>query len=294
VAGQQWGVIGHRQLRDCGVSRTTASRWRASGRLHLVFGAVYALGHASIPIEGRLVAALLHAGQGAALSHRTAAWWWGLIDEPHRRIEVSAPTRTGSLPEVLVHHPRGFEHTSHRRFPITAVAQTLLDYAAGASLNEVRQALAKAEYLGLLDIGAVQAVLGRGRPGTARLRRALERHQPSLARTRSRTERRFLYLWEKTGLPMPEVNVKLHGWRADFFWRDQRLVVETDGHRNHHTSAQIDRDRRMDITLRGAAITVNRYSRQQVEEDGERVIADVARTLTALEANATSPPARWA
>jgi very-short-patch-repair endonuclease len=93
---------------------------------------------------------------------------------------------------------------------------------------------------------------------------------------------------------MPEVNVKLHGWRADFFWRDQGLVVETDGYGNHHTSAQIDRDRRMDITLRGAAITVNRYSRQQVEEDGERVIADVVRTLAALEANATSPPARSA
>src|SRR5438477_11232102 len=80
VAGKQWGVIGRGQLRGCGVSERAITRRIASGRLHPIFRGVYAFGHASIPIEGELVATLLHAGPEVVLSHRTAAWWWGLID----------------------------------------------------------------------------------------------------------------------------------------------------------------------------------------------------------------------
>ena len=41
---------------------------------------------------------------------------------------------------------------------------------------------------------------------------------------------------------------------------------------------------RMDLTLRGHGLTVNRYSRQQVEEHVAAVIADVKRTLEQLAA----------
>jgi very-short-patch-repair endonuclease len=156
----------------------------------------------------------------------------------------------------------------------------------------VRRALAQADYLDVLDVKAVEAILGQGRPGSAKLRKALERHQPRLAYTRSRTERMLITLCEQHGVELPEVNVKLHGWRVDFFWRRHGLVVETDGHGNHHSAAQIDRDHRMDLTLRNAGLTVNRYSRRQVDEDGAIVIADIARTLAALEA--AMPTARSA
>src|SRR5205807_7381880 len=89
VADAQWGVIGHRQLRDCGVSSSTMSRWRANGRLHLLLPHVFALGHRSVPVEGWLTAAIIYAGPSAVLSHGTAAWWWGLIPNEPTRIEVS-------------------------------------------------------------------------------------------------------------------------------------------------------------------------------------------------------------
>ena len=294
IAGEQWGVIGHEQLHKCGVSNRTIARWRASGKLYERHPGVYAFGHPSIPVQGTLVAALIYAGSGAVLSHRTAAWWWGLIDEQPSPIEVSRAGRARSTEGVVVHQRRALDARRHRRFPITTVAQTLLDLAATSSLNGVRQALAKAEYLGLLEVEAVEALLGQGRPGTRRLREALERHQPRLAYARSRTERAFLALCEKAGIPLPEVNVKLHGWTADFFWRAQGLVVETDGHGNHHTPAQLDRDRRKDLAFRSAGLAVNRYSRRQVEEDGATVIADVARTLAALGPAVAIPIARSA
>ena len=71
VASAQWGVIGLQQLRDCGVNASAADRWRRDGRLHTVHRGIYALGHPTIPIEGRLVAALLHAGPEAVLSHHS-------------------------------------------------------------------------------------------------------------------------------------------------------------------------------------------------------------------------------
>ena len=75
VAGRQWGVIGRDQLRSSGMSAPAIVRWRSTGRLTERHPGVYAFGHDSIPVEGRLVAALLYAGEGAVLSHRTAAWW---------------------------------------------------------------------------------------------------------------------------------------------------------------------------------------------------------------------------
>jgi very-short-patch-repair endonuclease len=291
IAGGQWGVIGHEQLRHCGVGNRAIARWRGIGRLHLVHPGVYAYGHRSIPMEGRMVAALLYAGEAAVLSHVTAAWWWGLVDEPPDRIEVSRVAKARSLPEIMVHHRRRFERTRHRRFPVTTVPQTLLDLAGTTPLNQLRRLLARAEYLELLGFDAVEAMLGQGRSGTCRLRKALARHQPALAATRSRTERMMLSLCENAGLELPEVNVKLHGWTVDFLWREQGLVVETDGYGNHHTPAQIDRDRRKDLALRSAGLTVNRYSRQQVDLDGERVVSDVARTLAALISIPTAPSA---
>ena len=54
---------------------------------------------------------------------------------------------------------------------------------------------------------------------------------------------------------------------------------EVDGHGNHHTPAQVDRDRRKDLALRAADLTVNRYSGQQVEFGGDLIVADLKSTL---------------
>jgi hypothetical protein len=95
LAERQWGVIADWQLRRCGVSSSAISRWVAAGRLHLP--RVYAVGHTAIPAEGRLLAAILYAGPGAALSHASAAHWWQLLPYLPQITEVTSPsTRRGS------------------------------------------------------------------------------------------------------------------------------------------------------------------------------------------------------
>jgi hypothetical protein len=67
-------------------------------RLQRIHPGVYALGHRALRIEGRLAAALLYAGRGAALSHTTAAWWWGLLDVEPKHIRLSVPPGVGRSP----------------------------------------------------------------------------------------------------------------------------------------------------------------------------------------------------
>jgi predicted transcriptional regulator of viral defense system len=276
IASSQWGVVAHRQLREHGVGNATISRWTGQGRLHPRYLGVYAVGHPALPVEGELVAALFRAGNGATLSHETALWWWGLAEEPPPEIHISVSGRHKlHEPGIRVHHPRALDRTWHRRLPVTTVARTLLDVASSVRLARVRRALADAEFHGLIDLDEVDAVLRRGCPGSARLRAALRIHRPELAFTRSELERRFFELWESTGLPMPEVNVLVCGYLVDALWREQRVVVELDGHRAHRSPAQLERDHARDLTLRGVGLEVRRYTWHQVTRQRELVEADL-------------------
>jgi Transcriptional regulator, AbiEi antitoxin len=59
----KWGVIARWQLEQCGLSAAIISRWVAAGRLHRIHPGVYAVAHRAIPLEGRLLAAILYAGR---------------------------------------------------------------------------------------------------------------------------------------------------------------------------------------------------------------------------------------
>ena len=262
-----------------GVGSSTIARWTGSGYLHPDLPSVYAVGHRAPSIEGDLAAALLYAGPGAMLSHATAAWWLDLLDRQPPTIEVSTRRRCVSLPDVTVHGRRALDQLWRRHLPTTSVLQALLDFAATAPLDRVRYALAEADYRDLLDLQGVEEVLGRGRPGSRMLRKALRRHQPAYARTRSELENAFLRLCERHRIPIPAVNVMVEGWLVDAVWVDRRVVVELDGNRGHRTPAQLERDHSRDLQLRAAGFTVVRYTWAQVTEQARVVAADLRRLL---------------
>jgi very-short-patch-repair endonuclease len=240
---------------------------------------VYGVGHQAPSYEADLASALLYAGPGAALSHATAAHWLGLLDEQPRKIHVTTPRRCRSQPGIVVHAERRPDRFWHRRLPLAPLPQILLDLAATESRRKLRMALANADYKNLLDVGAVEQALGRGKPGTTRLRQALTEHQPRLARTKSDLEVAFLELCESAGIPLPETNERIAGWEVDALFRSHRIAVELDGHGNHRSPAQIRRDRRKELALRTAGLQPVRYSDEQVKNQPNEVIADVLRLL---------------
>ncbi len=283
MAARQFGRVSRAQMLDHGIDKSAIERWVHQGYLHRVHPGVYAVGHIADSIEGDLAAALLYAGRGAMLSHASAAWWWGLIDQMPSKIHVTVAGRRRSARAVVVHDRRMRARAWHKRLPVTSVVDTLVDFAATASLPRVRRALAEADYQQLLTVEHVAAALVRGRRGAANLRDALARHQPRLALTRSRLERAFLALCESAGLPMPEINATVGRMTVDAVWRRERVAVELDGFRAHRTRAQLEGDRRRELRLRALGFTVARYVEDQVVGDVQLVVRD----LTAL---VSSPP----
>src|SRR5436190_6839581 len=176
LSESQWGVIADWQLAACGVSRSAVYRWVASGRLCDIYPRAYAVGNRAVPQEGRLLAAVIYAGPGAALSHASAAHWWGFLPHLPNTTHVSSPKRRRSISGVRVHIPTRTERVMERGLPVTPVARTLLDLASVAPLQNVRKAVKEADFRQHLELAAIDEVTGVGRPGSAKLRRALALH----------------------------------------------------------------------------------------------------------------------
>lgn len=279
LAGAQFGKARWDQILGAGISEPTLRRWIADGYLHPELPRVYAVGHCAGVIESDLSAALLYAGPGAALSHATAVWWWGLLDHPPELIEISTPRRCRSLDGIRVHRERHVARVIHNGLAVSTASQALLDFAAVAHRNRLRYVLANAEYHDLLDLDELRSLTGRGIAGSAAINKALQRHRPQLAYTRSELERRLLHLCEAHGLPLPTFNVHVLGWLVDAVWPDQRVLVEVDGYRGHRSPAQLERDHQRDLQLRAAGYLVLRYTWRQITRTPAAVVADLGRQL---------------
>jgi hypothetical protein len=275
LAERQWGVISRWQLEAAGVAKAEVVRWMHERRLHRIYPGVYAVGHPALGLEGKMAAALFYAGPGAALCGVTAGFWLGLLQAKPKRIHVCLHGRRVSLREVRVHGDKRFERIFHKRLPVTPPAQTLLDIAAVVRFTELRRALAEAEYLKLVTLDEVEAVLGRGRSGSAALRVALDCHRPQLAKTKSLMEEKFLLLCERHSLPLPDANVSIASWLVDAVWFEQHVAVELDSHAAHGTPTTLENDHRRDLDLRAAGYTVLRYTWQQVTQQADLVAADL-------------------
>ena len=148
----------------------------------------------------------------------------------------------------------------------------------------LRRAVAEAEFRKRLEIEQLWAMLGRGRPGSRALRRALERHLPELAKTRSRLEERFILLCERFRLPRPLINEKVCGIEVDALFPGTMLIVELDGGPAHASSTRMEADREKELALRAAGYRIVRYTWRQLQDRPREVAADARRQLAAAAA----------
>ena len=124
-------------------------------------------------------------------------------------------------------------------------------------------------------------------------------HRPGSTRTRSYLEELFIAMCDKHDLPRPEVNVHIEGYECDFVWREQRLIVETDGAAAHGTNRAMKRDPARDADLMIAGWRVWRVTYEQLLRDPEAVAEKLvrlgvtpARRSAALAARRRSSPRR--
>jgi very-short-patch-repair endonuclease len=228
---------------------------------------------------------VLACGPGAVLSHRSAAALWELLASSRERVDVTVPGRGGraSRERIHLHRSRRLDPadvTERDGIPITMPAKTLVDIDAVVPERLVEKALEQAYIRRLLAPGPLEVALERS---TGRKTRALRRLLVIESRistiTRSELEERFLALVRRGGLPEPEVNAPLHGYEVDFLWRQQRRVIEVDGHAYHSTRQATTRDRRKDDDLGAAGFGVTRFTADQILYDPSDTLERTRRAL---------------
>jgi hypothetical protein len=271
-----------------GLSTEAVRKRAAAGRLTRIHRGVYAVGHGRLTMHGRWMAAVLAYGPNAVLSHRSAAGLHGIRPDNRAKSDVTLPSPSARpRPGIDVHRSATIDPadvTVVDGIPCTTVARTLLDLAEVVDQRGVERAFDQAEVKRLFDLRAVQGVLARsnGRRGAAVVRRVLAGYEgPSL--TDRELEERFFAICRAAGIPKPEVNqwivLEDGAVKADFLWRSEGLVVETDGWASHGTRRAFENDRRRDRRLRLAGYEVVRFTWRDILDEPDEVGRVVARLL---------------
>jgi hypothetical protein len=263
VADAQAGAIAAHQLFDAGVDPSWIRRRVDAGYWQRLHPGVLAAYSGPLTWRTRAYAALLHAGDGAALSHEAAAFLLDFRPEPPRTLTVSIPERRRVVdrPGIVVHRRRAMPPSGGRprrtwrgdtvvdlvaaaRSDDDAVGWVCDAVRAGARLPEIADALARRSRVRnrrLLEELLTEVAAGIESPLERRYHRDVERRH---------------------GLPRAALQVRevVGGvWiRADCVYRGLGVRVELDGalaHPDGRTDADTWRDNavvlaRGDITLR--------------------------------------------
>lgn len=232
------------------------------------------------------MAAVLAGGEGAALSHRSAAALWEIGSEERGRIDVSVRRR------CELHRP-GIRFRSRRSLssqnlvlrddiPVTSPAQTLVDLATALGPLPLERAVNDADKRDLIDPEALREELVRfaGEPGVRPLRLLLDRLFFQLSD--SDLEIYFRRIVRGAKLPMPLSKHRVNEFEVDFFWPELGLVVETDGLRYHRTPSAQLRDARRDRAHVMAGMTPLRFSHYEVRYEPRLVRASLTKTMAML------------
>jgi very-short-patch-repair endonuclease len=221
------------------------------------------------------MAAVLSCGAEAALSHASAAALWEIRAAAPWTIEVCVPAGAfRRRADIVVHRRKALaadDFTRRQGIPVTTPACTLIDLATQLARDPLEAAINEADKRDLIDLERLRHTLDRidPRPGVAALRETIDRRTFRL--TDSRLERRLLPIARLAGLPPPQTQQWVNGFRVDFYWPKLGLVVETDGLRYHRTPAAQARDRARDHAHAAAGLTPLRFTHAQVRFEADRV-----------------------
>ena len=239
-------------------------------------------------IGTRIEAVLMTSPPGAVISHGTAAALWQVeipfIRDERVHVTVSTGSAVRTRADRAIHRsPLRLEDiTSVRRFPTTTRARTWRDLAA---VLEQPALLAVTDQL--LAAGCTREQLARqlerqptGR-GAARAREVLPLGD---SRAESVMESWTRGLVHDARLPVPDLQVDVHSdgglfvGRADFLWRERKVIVEFDGdqHRERETFVH---DLRRQNGLVAAGWTILRFSSADVLGRPVYVIATIRAAL---------------
>jgi hypothetical protein len=298
-AGKADGIIDRRSAVRAGIPDLVIDHELDVGRLQPVHPGVYRAAAVPLTLERRLRAALLAAGQGSVLSHRSAAARHGLLGGSHSRIvEVLVPHHVRPrLADVVVHRTRSMP-TDHvvdvRGLATTSVDRTLADLGAVVGHSTVERTVEQAVIDRQTSIERLYRFVdshGRqGRSGIGALRAALDAWVMGEAPPDSVLEVMLGRVVERASLPAPVFQLEVVDGgghvvaRVDAAWPGARLVVEVDGLHAHASAAALQSDLRRQNRLIGLGWTVLRFTWRDVVRSPHLVAVQIRAFLAPVAA----------
>jgi hypothetical protein len=284
-ARRHGGVVTRHQAYDVGASNRLLTHLVAQGTLSRVQRGVYVLPGTPRHHVTLLRAALAALGPEAVVSHRSAAWLHGLIDQPPPVLELTTSGGQRILKGAVVHRSRRFsQKTVVRGLPCTDAYRTLIDLASLAEAKELDLALDRALANGLIRLSDMPSVIQQG-PGAQRLRRALTIRGYLGGPEPSVLESLMGRLITTYGLPVPKAEVvagKDGRYRIDYAYAEVRLAMELYGFAWHHSPEQMARDLKRQRKLIAEGWTVLVFTWQDLKRDPAGVAAEIRSAYSRL------------
>jgi hypothetical protein len=280
LALRQHGYVSRWQLLGIGLTRRQITYRIESGELIPVHAGVYAVGYVRLDPVARAMAAVLACGDGAALSHFSAAFLWGMRKRWVQPIEVSVPKhrhRPGIRTRVCSTLTRK-DIRNHHGIQVTSPARTALDIAPRLeNPKALIRAVNEARLTGYLHDSELADVVERNprHPGARAVRELLGEDL-----TRSTLEDDFVAFAKRFGLPEPIMNHRVAGFEVDAFFPQQGVIVELDGYEFHKDRGTFESDRERDAATLHAGYPTVRITKQRMRADAAR---EAARLQAILE-----------
>jgi very-short-patch-repair endonuclease len=251
---EQHGVISRRQALAAGLSDRTIENRLASGLWARMFRGTYRLAGMPRTQEQTYAAARLAAGDDALVSHRSAAYLFGLPGLA-RWAEVTVPhPRTVAVAGITVHRARrlsGEDGDVMKGIPVTSAARTLIDLASCVEARGLEHLLDHALAFHLVTkagLAARMEGLGRaGRKGAGALAALLDERPEKGRPMGAEFEARLFRALKRAALPLPvpQFRLVLAGDERflDFAYPGIRLAIEADSYISHATREAWEKDR---------------------------------------------------
>lgn len=293
IARRKQGLVTLAELYELEITDGRVRHLVAAGHLLHVGPRTFRVNGAPISREGRIQAECLAAGPDALVSHRSAAFLYGLDGfDPHRTVHLTVPLgrRPQPRPDVRLHRIRDFhlvEPAVRQGIPVTGVPRLLLDLCATEHNPAIRRrALDSARKLKLVTWDELWAFLQahsrRGRNGTVRLRELVELRSGK-ASPESGFEDAVLGLLISSGLPEPIlqhwVSTPEGRFRIDAAYVSAMVGIECKGRRDHFTEAAFEADPVRENALAAEGWHIFTLTWQRLQTDSAGFVRQIHRAL---------------
>ena len=290
LTARQHGLFTRAQARAAGCSDSALYRLVKAGEAERVFPGVFRFTAAPRSWKQRAKAATLYAGERAWLSHRSAAYTLGMIQQQPGVIEIISERDLRSQPGLKVRRgsvPRSYT-TTKDDMALTNSIRTMVDLASVQGRKELEFALDHCLFEGLVEVDRVQRCVDSfgtvGRRRTRVLRDLLAVRGEGLAHPLSVLEQQLLAVLRDAGIEEPDKQVPTTSddgeqWRLDFVYPQHKVHIEVDGRRYHAGRTEQRADRRRDNFMNTEGWIVLRFTWEDVMNDPGYVVEQVLKAL---------------